>query len=95
MGLPTHMVPLPHMPLVVTSRSPVGIGVIEVEVLVGGCWAEVLVLVGGTWGVDVDVGVGVVDVDGSGAGRGQPQEPYCSWQSNNGWQWSIDSPQKP
>ncbi len=43
MGLPMHMVLLPHIPLVVVWREPVGMGIVLVEVLVGR--AVVLVVV--------------------------------------------------
>ena len=95
-----HTVLLPHMPLVVATRGPVGIGIVDVVVLVGGMTGVVLVLVmGGRTVVEVVLGGGidvVVDeVVGCAGVRGHPQTPYCGWQSNRGWQWSIESPQKP
>jgi hypothetical protein len=97
LGLPMHMVLLPHMPLVVTWRSPVGTGVVDVEVTGGLTEVELVVDVdvGGRWVVLVLVGgTGVVEVE-VGATLGHPQVPYCVWQSKSGWQWSTESPQKP
>ena len=47
LGLPMHMVWLPHMPLVVTERSPVGTGVVDVDVAGGLTEVELGVDVGG------------------------------------------------
>jgi hypothetical protein len=81
LGLPMHMVLLPHRPSVVICRSPVGIGMVDVLVLL-----VVVVVVAGVVGVVVVlvlmlvlVLVGVVDVElvvGCGATRGHPQVPY-------------------
>jgi len=111
LGLPMHIVLLPHMPLVVTWREPVGItmGVVDVEVVltvgvvvvvVVGCWAVVLVvlvvlLVLVVLVVLVVGRADVVEVVVGCTTLGHPQVPYCVWQSKSGWQWSTESPQKP
>jgi hypothetical protein len=86
-----HMVLLPHMPSWVTSRSPVGTGIVtDVDVVGGLTEVELGVVVGGT-GVELVVGRAVV----VGTTLGHPHVPYCAWQSKSGWQWSTESPQKP
>lgn len=71
-----HIVPLPHWPLVVTTKGPVGIGIEVEDVLDGGTTTTVLlvvvviglgvvlvvVLVVEVVEVDVGVGVGVEEV---------------------------------
>ena len=59
LGLPMHIVLLPHMPFVVTWREPVGIGIDVVEVVLGRV-VVLVVLVGGTWEVEVVLVVLVV-----------------------------------
>ena len=74
-----------------------GSGAEVVEVVVGGGGAEVVdvvlvvlvvLVVGGGGGA-----LGVEVVEGTGGALGHPQVPYCGWQSNNGAQWSTESPQ--
>lgn len=70
LGLPMQIVLLPHLPSVVTSRSPVGEGMVDV----------VVVLVEGVPGVVVELVVGVLLVlvllvVGVGRGLGHPQTP--------------------
>lgn len=85
LGLPMQMVLLPHLPSSVTSRAPVGDGmVLDVDVT-GGCVAELLEVVDGgssdvLGALDVLVLVlvlagGVDDVEATGGSRGHPQVP--------------------